>query len=60
MSETTVKIKTFILECIRVLRVTKKPTGYEFKTIVKVSALGMVLIGMLGFFIQMIKMIFFK
>lgn len=49
------KARRFYLECIRVLKVTKKPTGDEFKTIVKVSGLGMIIIGLIGFVIQMIK-----
>ncbi len=51
------KFKSFIKECVRVLRITKKPTGVEFKTIVKVSGIGMLLIGLLGFLIQMIRQI---
>ncbi len=51
------KFKSFVKECVRVLRITKKPTGVEFKTIVKVSGLGMLLIGLLGFLIQMIRQI---
>ncbi len=46
------KLKTFILECIRVFKITKKPSADEFKTIVKVSALGIAIIGLLGFLIQ--------
>ena len=53
------KIKSFIGECVRVLKVTKKPDAVEFKTIVKVSGLGILIIGLLGFFIQMIKLLFF-
>ena len=53
------KAKRFGKECLRVLRVTKKPTMEEFKTIVKVSGLGIIIIGMIGFFIQMIKQILF-
>ena len=53
------KLKRFIIECKRVLRVTRKPDAFEFKTIVKVSGLGMAVIGLLGFVIQMIKQIFF-
>ena len=49
------KFKRFIIECRRVLRVTKKPTNFEFKTIVKVSGIGMIIIGMIGFLIQIIK-----
>lgn len=54
-----VKLKSFINECLRVLRVTRKPDKIEFKTIVKVSGLGMVIIGLIGFMITMIKELVF-
>ena len=53
------KIKSFIQESIRVLKVTKKPDAFEFKTVVKVSGLGILIIGLLGFVIQMAKLLFF-
>ena len=53
------KIKSFIRECFRVLKITKKPDAIEFKTIVKVSGLGILIIGLIGFVVQMIKMLFF-
>ncbi|MBI1936135.1 protein translocase SEC61 complex subunit gamma [Candidatus Woesearchaeota archaeon] len=53
------KIKSFVGECIRVLRVTKKPDAAEFKTIVKVSGLGILVIGLIGFIVQMVKLLFF-
>ena len=53
------KIKDFIRECKRVLIVTKKPGRDEFKTIVKVSGLGIMIIGIIGFLIQMIKQLLF-
>ena len=53
------KLKRFILECRRVLRVTKKPTNQEFKAIVKVSALGVTIIGLIGFMIAIIKSVLF-
>ena len=53
------KIKGFINESIRVLRVTKKPDKTEFLTIVKASGLGILIIGLIGFIIQMIKVLFF-
>ena len=53
------KVKRFGKECLRVLRITKKPTGEEFKTIVKVSGLGILIIGMIGFIIQMLKQVLF-
>jgi protein transport protein SEC61 subunit gamma-like protein len=54
-----VKLKSFLLESRRVLRVTRKPTREEFKTIVKASALGMAIIGALGFIIHLIRQVFF-
>jgi len=47
------KLKSYLHKCRIVLRVTKKPTKDEFYTIVKVSALGMVIIGLIGFVIQL-------
>lgn len=54
------KIQRYIQECLRVLKVTKKPTMQEFKTIVKVSGLGMLLIGLIGFAINLVKELFLK
>ena len=53
------KLKSFLQESLRVLKVTKKPDAMEFKTIVKVSGLGILIIGGLGFVIQMFKLLFF-
>ena len=53
------KLKQFSRECVRVLKVTKKPTSLEFKTIVKVTGIGILVIGFLGFMIQLIKRLFF-
>lgn len=49
------KTKKNIKECWRVLRITKKPDSEEFKTIVKVSGLGMLLIGLIGFVVTLVK-----
>ncbi|MBW2989642.1 protein translocase SEC61 complex subunit gamma [Candidatus Woesearchaeota archaeon] len=54
------KLKSFINESGRVLRITKKPDKAEFLTIVKASALGMAAIGLIGFIIQMTNILFFK
>lgn len=53
------KIKSTIYEYIRVLKITKKPDMPEFKTIVKVSGAGILVIGLIGFLTQMFKMLFF-
>ena len=52
-------LSSYWTECRRVLRVTKKPTMVEFKTIVKVSALGMSIIGIIGFLLQFGKELLF-
>lgn len=54
------KLKEFIKECKRVLLVTKKPTKDEFKNIVKVSGIGLLIIGFIGFIIQVLKQLFIK
>ncbi len=53
ISQHLTKLKSFFIECQRVLSLTKKPSKEEFKTIVKASALGMAIIGALGFVIHM-------
>ena len=49
------RLKTFITECKRVLRVTKKPDKQEFTTIVKISSIGMAIIGVIGFLVHFVK-----
>tara|TARA_Y100000310_G_scaffold340592_1_gene436961 strand:+ start:1268 stop:1465 length:198 start_codon:yes stop_codon:yes gene_type:complete len=46
------RFKRFIIESKRVLKVTKKPGKEEFKVIVKVTGIGIFVIGLLGFLIQ--------
>ena len=41
------------------LRVTKKPGKDEFRAIVKVSGIGMLVIGLIGFIIQMAWLLVF-
>jgi protein transport protein SEC61 subunit gamma-like protein len=53
------RFKAFLVECQRVVRVTKKPSREEFKTIVKISAIGMAVIGFLGFFVHFVKELIF-
>ncbi len=53
------KVKSFVLESLRVLKITKKPDAVEFKTIVKVSGMGILIIGLIGFVVQMFKLLFF-
>jgi protein transport protein SEC61 subunit gamma and related proteins len=54
------KIKTWYNEYKRILMVTKKPSKEEFLAIVKVSGIGILAIGIIGFIIQMINLTLFK
>jgi protein transport protein SEC61 subunit gamma and related proteins len=47
-----IKLKTFFIESKRVFKITKKPSNEEFKTIIKVTAIGAALIGLIGAIIQ--------
>lgn len=47
--------QAFLTQCARVLRITRKPTAFEFKTIVKISAIGMAVIGLIGFVLHLLK-----
>jgi protein transport protein SEC61 subunit gamma and related proteins len=49
------RVKSFIIESRRVLTITRKPTNQELKTIIKVAGVGVLLIGLIGFVISMIK-----
>jgi len=48
------RLKSFILESRRVFRVTKKPSMEEYKGIVKISAIGIAVIGLIGFLIDIL------
>lgn len=48
------KIKSFLLQCVRVWHILKKPTSVEFKAVAKISAIGILVIGFIGFIIAAI------
>ena len=54
------KFKAFVRECARVLKITKKPTKEEFKTISKVSGLGILVIGFIGFLVALVRSLLVK
>ena len=54
------KLRTFVGECKRVLTVTKKPTRTELMNIVKVSGIGIALIGMIGFILHIVNRLIFQ
>jgi protein transport protein SEC61 subunit gamma and related proteins len=54
------RFKAFVRECVRVFKITKKPTKEEYKTISKVAGLGILVIGLLGFLVHLLKTLLFK
>lgn len=50
--------KSFLLKCRRVWQVLKKPTKKEFELTAKVSAIGIGILGLLGFLIAIIMKLF--
>ena len=53
------KVKRFMKEVQRVLRITKKPNKTEFASIVKITGLGLIIIGSIGFLIFVLKQVLF-
>jgi len=51
-------LKSFFVKCKRVWHTLRKPTRKEFEIIVKVSAVGILILGVLGFLISMIMKTF--
>jgi protein transport protein SEC61 subunit gamma-like protein len=44
--------RSFLAECKRVLLITRKPTKQEFKDIAKITGLGLLAIGAIGFIVN--------
>ncbi len=53
------KIVSQYNQYVRIWRLLKKPSMHEFKTISKVSAVGLLLIGAIGFLISISMNLFF-
>jgi len=51
------RISGFISNAIRVLRLTTKPKRDEFSFVAKVTALGIIVIGSVGYIVESIKWI---
>ena len=47
-------IKDLIRRCIRIVYISRKPTTDEFNEVVKVTAVGMVVIGIIGLVISVL------
>jgi protein translocase SEC61 complex gamma subunit len=51
-------IKSFLAQCGRVWRILRKPDGHEYKITAKVAAIGLGLIGLMGFIISLFMNLF--
>jgi protein transport protein SEC61 subunit gamma-like protein len=49
----------FLKQCERVLRVSKKPDNEEYKTVAKVTGVGILIIGLIGFVIAIVSQVLF-
>jgi len=47
-------LKSFAKQCVRVWYLMRKPSKDEFTTVAKVSAIGLILVGVIGFAINII------
>ena len=53
------KVKRFFKETARVLRITKRPDATEYKSLLKVTSIGVAIIGTIGFVIFIIRQLLF-
>ena len=51
-------LNSFVLKCKRVWHILKKPTKKEFEMIAKVSAIGILILGVFGFLISFVMKLF--
>ncbi len=58
MAELLIKTKSFLIQCKRVWHVLRKPSRKEFEMTAKISAIGIALLGVLGFLISLIMKAF--
>ena len=58
MNELLINAKSFFFKSKRVWFVLKKPTKEEFLQVTKISAIGILIVGVLGFAISIIMNIF--
>ncbi len=54
------RFKSFLVECRRVWQVTKKPSKEELKVILKVTGIGILIIGFIGFIINIAWQVFLQ
>jgi protein transport protein SEC61 subunit gamma-like protein len=48
------ELNELVKRCIRILHISRKPTNAEFSKVARVTALGMLLFGLIGFLISIV------
>lgn len=48
------ELQELLKRCIRILHISRKPTPIEFDKVAKVTALGMIVFGVIGLIISML------
>lgn len=46
------ELAELIKRCVRIIYISRKPTGEEFNSVAKITSLGMALFGIIGFIIS--------
>jgi protein transport protein SEC61 subunit gamma and related proteins len=59
MKNLSIKVKSFFIKCKRVWYSLRKPTRKEFEQIAKISAIGIGILGIIGFIISIFMKFFF-
>ena len=49
----------FLKQCERVLRISKKPDNEEYLTVAKVTGVGIIIIGLIGFILSIVSQVLF-
>ena len=52
-------IGSFIKQCERVLKISRKPDNSEYKTVANVTGIGVIAIGVVGFIITIVSQLLF-
>tara|TARA_Y100000310_G_C20131613_1_gene556103 strand:- start:132 stop:314 length:183 start_codon:yes stop_codon:yes gene_type:complete len=58
LGKSGIKLKSFFAQCKRVWLILRKPSNAEFSSIAKVSAVGLLIIGAIGFAIAGVMQLF--
>jgi len=58
MNKILVSTKSFMTKCMRVWVVLKKPSKKEFEQVAKISAIGILILGVVGFLVSVIVQMF--